>query len=194
MREQEMRQNLSRGQREYFKDSKIRDDEGNLLIVHVATKMQPGDVLLYKPTAYTDPSYLKDINGFQILSMYANAENPYYYNGAAELQSIAQEHNLNTMGDLVDYFKQQGYDSIVGENQLGVKEVTVFEPNQLKSIGNRFPTKSDYSLDNSEEYLRTNLRMPISERFELAKTIKNKKMGKGRDEFGELERKGAFER
>lgn len=188
---------LSRGQREYFKDSVIKNEENRLLTVYAAIK-DNSDVVLYHPTVYTNENYLrsKEREGYSILQMYVNAKNPFYYDSPAQLMDIAKEHELKTMGDLVDHLQKQGYDAIIGENSNGVKEITVFAANQIKSIGNRFPTKSDYSIDNSEEYKIINARnMTIDERLELAKMGKpSRGNGRKREEFGELERKGAFDR
>lgn len=61
--------------------------------------------------------------------------------------------------------KDKGYDGIIvlntsvggyGDKQkqeIG-KEVIVFEPNQIKSVDNLYPTKSDNFKDNKEEYLK----------------------------------------
>ena len=167
-------QELSRGQYNYFKDSKIRDENGDLLTVYIPIKNK-SETVLYQLNTYTDPDYIKDKEGFSKAPMYVNAKNPFRYDSVSELHKIAEENGCKTIGDILDCLKEQGYDAIVGKNKSGVQEITAFEPNQLKSVKNRFPTKEDYPLDNSEDYRRVNFRnMTVEEHFELAKLMKEK--------------------
>lgn len=60
--------------------------------------------------------------------------------------------------------KDKGFDGIIILNtSVGLynqpkqeisKEVLVFEPNQIKSVNNLYPTKSDNFIDNKKEYMR----------------------------------------
>ena len=58
---------------------------------------------------------------------------------------------------ITDYAKENGFDGIVSDG-TGCRaiEIVVFEPNQIKSIDNLYPTYSDNFKDNSEEYFRKN--------------------------------------
>lgn len=184
-------QELSRGQQEYFKDSKIRDDEGNLIPVHVGIKNTP-EVFLYQATAYTDPAYIKDEEGFTPVTMYVDSKNPYFYKNAQEISDLIEENGIKDMKELAAFLEKQGYDAIVAENKAGVKEITIFHPNQIKLVGNRFPTRDDHPVDNREEYRRQNMHnMTVEEHFELARAAK-KEDRESREGYGELERKGSF--
>ena len=74
---------------------------------------------------------------------------------------------------LTNYAKENGYDGIIqAPLGSGPVEIVVFEPNQIKSIDNLYPTKSDNFRDNSREYLNKNLKnMTIEECCKLSKHI-----------------------
>lgn len=184
---------LSRGQKAYFKDSKARDENGQLLVTYVAVKNSPDNVLLYIPTSYTNPNHLKLEDGYKSIAMYANTKNPFCYSGN-ELYEFAINHDCKTNGDIVESLKKEGYDSIIGTNSAGEKEITVFEANQIKSIGNRFPTMSDYSIDNSAEYRRIHFRnMTLDEHLELAQMLQEKG-SHGRGEGRQIVERGEQEK
>ncbi|MEE0930540.1 MAG: hypothetical protein UIM53_06025 [Acutalibacteraceae bacterium] len=94
---------------------------------------------------------------------------------------------------LTEYAKEKGYDGILIDTPLGgdVFELVVFEPNQIKSIDNLYPTKSDNFKDNSQEYLKENMgKMSFDEQVEVSKYVaekqakqnnKNKDKQKGKD-------------
>ena len=60
-------------------------------------------------------------------------------------------------GLLTEWAKNHGYDGIFSEksDNLKIREIVVFEPNQIKSINNLYPTKSNNFKDNSKEYFNT---------------------------------------
>jgi hypothetical protein len=166
-------QDLSRAQQNYFRESSIRNENGDLTVVYNRVKAIDTETLEYQPTCYTDPSYLDLDGGYTAVPMYVNAKNPFEYKGKTELANFYYDNECTSYRDMVNKIKEQGYDAIVSTNNAGVKEITIFEPNQIKAVGNRFPTKSDYSLDNSAEYQRINSRnMTIQEHLEIAKLAK----------------------
>ena len=165
-------QDLSRAQRSYFRDSQARDESGELLVVQVATKYDTDGTLIYKPTTYTN---LKDLNlegGFKAVPMYVNAVNPFDYS-ENQLNEYRQKNECKSMKEVVECLRRDGYDSMMASNNQGDKEIIIFEPNQIKYIDNRFPTKSDFSMDNSQEYYKANFKnLTLAEHMELAKRSK----------------------
>lgn len=165
-------QELSRAQQSYFKNSKARDENGDLLIVQVATKYDKDGTLLYKPTTYTNLDDLSLDGGFKAVPMYVNAINPFDY-GENQLNEYRQKNECKSMREVVECLRRDGYDSMMASNKQGDKEIIIFEPNQIKYIDNRFPTKSDFSMDNSQEYYQANFRnLTLAEHMEFAKMSK----------------------
>jgi hypothetical protein len=75
---------------------------------------------------------------------------------------------------LTEYAKENGYDGIINV-PLGVgdAEIVVFEPNQIKSIENKYPTRDDNFKDNAKSYLKEHLKdMELDECLEISKYIK----------------------
>lgn len=82
---------------------------------------------------------------------------------------------------LTEWAKDHGYDGILDHAPYhgSVREIVVFEPNQIKLVDNLYPTKSDNFRDNSKEYLQQNeSRMSIQERCEITKHIAEKQKEK----------------
>ncbi|MEE0930551.1 MAG: hypothetical protein UIM53_06080 [Acutalibacteraceae bacterium] len=78
---------------------------------------------------------------------------------------------------LTEWAKENGYDGILSEKSKDniVREIVVFEPNQIKLVDNLYPTKSDNFRDNSQEYLKENLgNMSFDEQVEVSKYIAEK--------------------
>ena len=75
---------------------------------------------------------------------------------------------------LTEWAIDNGYDGILSESNENskVREIVVFEPNQIKDVNNLYPTKSDNFRDNSKEYLKENKNISFDERCEIAKYIK----------------------
>ena len=87
-----------------------------------------------------------------------------YYGNAKSGISKALSEKYGDVPFLKNFIKN-GYDGIIvlnasvggynnHEKQNLGKEVIVFEPNQIKSIDNLYPTKSDNFKDNSKEYFK----------------------------------------
>ena len=74
--------------------------------------------------------------------------------------------------------KDNGYDGLVIKNTFMAtvgyidKEVIVFEPNQIKSVDNLYPTKSDNFKDNSAEYFKQKGISPMDAAIQMAKDKK----------------------
>lgn len=93
---------------------------------------------------------------------------------------------------LTEWAQNNGYDGILSENgglDMRIREVVIFEPNQIKSIDNLYPTKSDNFKDNSREYLSQHLKdLSVEECMKITKHIKaQEKENKGRENSKERE-------
>ena len=172
-------QELTKAQQDYFRNSTIREDNGDLLVVYNAVIPREDGALEYAPTCCTDPSYLKvpshldPETKFTAVAMYVNAQKPFEYKGN-ELREYGEKHGAKTNAELIEHLRTEGYDCLVTTNSVGVKAVTVFQPNQIKAINNMYPTKSDFSLDNSKEYNRINFsKMTVNEHLDLARQGKD---------------------
>ena len=98
---------------------------------------------------------------------------------------------------LTDWAKENGYDGILSENSLDMKirEIVVFSPNQIKSVDNLYPTKSDNFRDNSKEYLQDHLKdMSLSECMKLTKHIKKMEKQEIPKDFNKKQSKDNIER
>ena len=76
---------------------------------------------------------------------------------------------------LTDYIKSRGYDGILidAPDKGDIFEIVVFEPNQIKSISNLYPTHDDNFVNNSRTYLKEHLHeLTAEETMRLAKYIK----------------------
>ena len=77
---------------------------------------------------------------------------------------------------LTEWAKDHGYDGILDHAPYhgSIREIVVFEPNQIKLVSNLYPTKDDNFRDNSQAYLKENLKnMSLEEQRALTKHIKN---------------------
>ena len=124
---------LSKEQQEFFKDSKVRDEEGKLIPVYHGTKadfnvfaQSEGGALgkgIYFAESY---DYAKGFgrNG-KVVEAYVNIKNPYV---------VSWPGNYNQ-----EELKTKGYDGIY---HTGNKFWVAFEPNQIKNIDNTNPTSN----------------------------------------------------
>lgn len=182
-------QELTRAQQEYFNSSKIRDEQGKLMILYHGSKSvddfdtfaniktEPG----YWFTA--DKEYAQG-HGDNVVTCYLNVKNPWNLddpavNLVAEVKKCYPGMDLSTWDDKIvfskqfgEHLKRQGYDGMMWTHS-GEWTVVAFEPNQIKSIDNLYPTKSDNFKDNSQEYLKEHLKdMSMEECMKLTKYIK----------------------
>lgn len=73
-----------------------------------------------------------------------------------------------------DYAKENGYDGILLDMHDGsCTEIVVFEPNQIKAVENRYPTKDDNFRDNKEEYMKLHSKpLTLEDKINAAKQKK----------------------
>lgn len=141
---------LTKQQQEYFKDSKVRDENGNLLEVYHGTN---ADFNTYN-NIKTEPGYWFTENkeyasehGKNIKSQYLKLTNP--ITDIDLMWSLAEEKfgkNVTEKQMLSNDFKQflieKGYDGMVWDHS-GANTYIAFYPNQIKNIDNTNPTTND---------------------------------------------------
>lgn len=144
---------LTKEQQEFFKDSKVRDEDGRLLVVYHGTSerfhsfdMSKGRANMDIQGAFFSPWEL-DAKGYggNVRAYYLNITNP-----AGEKQSYGALNRFkgqNKAGVKArEYLKSLGYD---GVNNSG-EEYIAFSPSQIKLVANKNPTADPdirYDLD-----------------------------------------------
>lgn len=142
---------LSEAQAEFFKDSKVRDEDGNLLKAYHGTNSnftvfnrgekngQFGKGIYFA----ADKSYAKE-NGKKVVSAYLNIENPFTVTDNTNILTAINEKFPGT-----DYFEMtkvladNGYDGIIYDHWENGKIIVAFEPNQIKLTDNLTPTENE---------------------------------------------------
>ncbi len=142
---------LSEAQAEFFKDSKVRDEDGNLLKVYHGTNSdftvfnrgekngQLGKGIYFA----ADKSYAKE-NGKKIVSAYLNVENPFTVTDNTNILTAINEKFPGT--DYIEMTKvlaANGYDGIIYDHWDNGKIIVAFEPNQIKLTDNLTPTENE---------------------------------------------------
>lgn len=182
---------LTKAQKEYFKDSKVRDQQGNLLVCYHGsrsrTEFDTFDNVKTEPGYWfsEDEDYASS-HGTQTFKCYLNLKNPFnleapgnddllwvYAKDCFKTSDVGEKQIFSNQ--FRDYLQEKGFDGMMWIHS-GAYTIVAFEPNQIKSIDNLFPTLSDNFMDNSEEY-KTQPNLSLSERLEIAKYIKSKGIG-----------------
>lgn len=155
---------LTKKQAEYFKDSKVRDDEGNLKVMYhgssesftIFDKSQRNASSWYGEGFYfTENKSEAYFYGDKLFETYLNVENPYIPTADKILEDGTVEFAPSFIDDLknrfseiksiknptaaqiTDVLQSKKYDGIIiGEN------VVIFESNQAKNIDNKNPTSN----------------------------------------------------
>lgn len=151
---------LTKEQQEYFKDSKVRDEEGRLLEVYHGTDSGGFTVFEAKESKngeknieggfwFTKNKELaKDYSGnketSKVYSSYLNIKNPYIIDANNQ-----NWYNINgkTTRQIALEAKEKGYDGVIYKNVIDPFESTdvyvVFNSNQIKNVDNTNPTSDE---------------------------------------------------
>jgi hypothetical protein len=136
---------LSAEQREYFKDSKVRDEDGNLLVVYHGTDADFTVFDASKGRANMDiqgmffSPWELDAQGYgsNVSAYYLDIKNP--ASEAVGYKALNRFKGQNNAGVKArEYLQNLGYDGVNNGNE----EYIAFEPNQIKRIDNLTPTES----------------------------------------------------
>lgn len=150
---------LSAEQREYFKDSKVRDEDGNLLVVYHGTDADftvfdaskgraNMDIqgMFFSPWELDAQGYGKNVSAY-----YLNITNPASEAlGYKALNMFKGENNAGAKAR--EYLQSLGYDGV----NNGGEEYIAFYPEQIKLVDNTSPTESKdirYSLMEDSQYM-----------------------------------------
>ena len=150
---------LSAEQREYFKDSKVRDEDGNLLVVYHGTDADftvfdaskgraNMDIqgMFFSPWELDAQGYGKNVSAY-----YLNITNPASEAlGYKALNMFKGENNAGVKAQ--EYLQSLGYDGV----NNGDEEYIAFYPEQIKLADNTSPTESNdirYSLMEDAQYM-----------------------------------------
>ena len=139
---------LSNEQIEYFKDSKVRDENGALKPVYHGTnaefsvfKSKDGTYWFSESVDYAE-AMMEEKSGNRIIEAYVNIRNPYITKMPEHQFSDPVEERA-----IIKYAKENGYDGIIIENDTDseyAKETfyVAFDSSQIKSIDNTNPTSN----------------------------------------------------
>ena len=150
---------LSQQQQEYFKDSKVRDEDGNLLVVYHGTDADftvfdaskgraNMDIqgMFFSPWELDAQGYGKNVSAY-----YLNITNPASEAlGYKALNMFKGENNAGVKAR--EYLQSLGYDGV----NNGDEEYIAFSPEQIKLVDNTSPTESKdirYSLMEDAQYM-----------------------------------------
>ena len=159
---------LTKEQQEYFKDSKVRDENGNLQTVYHGTdsnftifdkSLSDEDNVLGQGLYFTANKEQSKKYGNKQYETYLNIKNPLVIDDlttqalANKIQSIEPNANIIDFNygvasteKMTNYLIENGYDGIKAGNDVYV----AFDSNQVKNVDNIKPTENDdirYSLE-----------------------------------------------
>lgn len=150
---------LSPQQQEFFKDSKVRDEDGNLLVVYHGTDADFTVFDASKGRANMDiqgmffSPWELDAQGYgsNVSAYYLDIKNP--ASEAVGYKALNRFKGQNNAGVKArEYLQSLGYDGVNNGNE----EYIAFEPSQIKRIDNITPTGSKdirYSLMEDAQYM-----------------------------------------
>lgn len=148
----------TREQEEYFRNSVIRDEEGNLLVVYhgspetfdefdkskIKRGSSGGDGFYFTPIKSDAVVYsIKDYEPNTVRCCFLNITNPYINKYGSEETATLQQQALEQGITFEELLQKQGYDGIILLNYGRDIFYIAFEPNQIKSIFNLHPTKNN---------------------------------------------------
>lgn len=147
---------LSEGQREFFKNSKALDEDGNLLVVYHGTQSGEFTVFEHGKGQRNDAGWLGEgyyfygdkheaqiyaMNGGRLIEAYLNVENPYYAT-AEDMEHLAELDDVEESRAFTERLIEEGYDSVYYNGDLR-QEWCVFNPNQIKLTTNKNPSANE---------------------------------------------------
>lgn len=156
--------NISPEQAEYFKDSKVRDRNGNLLTVYHGTPRGDftvfdsskigsstdygwyGKGFYFTPNERNAKYYAGYLNSSRVMKGYLNLKNPYYFRKAKtdsiqDVMSDIMGQRFDTAEEtaeaFTDWLKEEGYDGLVADGQY-----MALDSSQFKNADNVNPTSN----------------------------------------------------
>lgn len=157
--------NLTAQQAEYFKDSKVRDKDGNLMVVYHGTPR--GDFTVFDDSKigtstdygwygrgfyFTDKEssakyYAGYLGTSRVIKGYLNITNPYNFRipkgeskhrWMADIMGEIRDTAAEQAEAFTEYLKKEGYDGLIADGQY-----MIFDSNQFKNVDNENPTANE---------------------------------------------------
>lgn len=168
---------LSEQQQEYFADSKVRDEDGNLLVVYHGTSenftvfdrtkgRSTADIqgMFFSPWEIEASGYGDNVGAY-----YLNIKNP--ADESTAYKALRRFQGQNDAGAKArDYLESLGYDGVDNEYD----EFVAFRPEQIKRTDNKNPTVNpdiNYSESRETEYLEL-AKDPVKNEAKLNEMVK----------------------
>ena len=153
---------LTEAQREYFADSKVLDENGNLLALYHGTPKENGEFYVFdnnkakrkggfgfassgKGFYFTTKREAAEIytrSGGRLLSVYVDIKNPYIVNGDIKEQ-ISNDFGIDPLNVYLQEVRRilssKGYDGII-QGKGDARIVVAYYPEQIKLTSNKNPT------------------------------------------------------
>lgn len=153
---------LTEAQREYFADSKVLDENGNLLALYHGTPKENGEFYVFdynkskrkggfgfassgKGFYFTTKKEAAEIytrSGGRLLSVYVDIKNPYIVNGDIKEQ-ISKDFGIDPLNvhlqEVRRILSSNGYDGII-QGKDDAQTVVAYYPEQIKLTSNKNPT------------------------------------------------------
>lgn len=153
---------LSEAQKEYFQDSVIKDQDSNLRVVYHGTDAEFdsfSNIQTEPGYWFTEEKEYAASHGKKVLEVYLDIRNPFNMDDF-EMTDIHYEkffegrnfdEKLILSNEFKDYLIEQGFDGMSWDHN-GYNTIIAFEPNQIKSVYNLYPTCDDNFKNNKEDY------------------------------------------
>lgn len=153
---------LTEAQREYFADSKVLDENGNLLALYHGTPKENGEFYVFdnnkakrkggfgfassgKGFYFTTKREAAEVytrSGGRLLSVYVDIKNPYIVNGDIKEQ-ISNDFGIDPLNVYLQEVRRilssKGYDGII-QGKGDARIVVAYYPEQIKLTSNKNPT------------------------------------------------------
>ena len=161
---------LTEVQRAFFKDSKVVDGDGRLLVMYHGTRSENGDFTVFDYSKAVKKGGLglralgkgnyftsTQLNGTErfgsrVIEAYLNITNPFAYDGltgntVSLAEQVQKETGIDTQGmsydALQDVMRNLGYDGVVEYRRDGSLGIAVtFDSEQIKNVDNKAPTSN----------------------------------------------------
>lgn len=186
---------LTNAQVEHFKDSKARNDEGNLLTLYHGTPDGSFTVFDINKFGTRDRGFLgegfyftedfedaegysvddvEDTSNSEIKEVYLNLKNPYIVPKDTSYSSDMLEKMLGVEGSysVQQKLKSMGYDGVIYTNPAH-NEYVAFEPNQIKNVDNLNPTNDPDIRYSLSEDIETYSKDAYDGQVDMVKEIKD---------------------
>ena len=145
---------LTPEQVEFFRDSKVRDKQGKLLVVYHGTTEQFDEFFGY--SFFTDDYFNADgyASGEYVYEVYLNLTHPYVFDAKGKKYNKLDCEYGSSTREVISNVDDKNYDGVIFKNindswtdDEDIDDISTvfvaFEPNQIKAITNKTPSNSN---------------------------------------------------